>query len=211
MMSRTGHLEMEELLAVRDGEGTRFARSHVESCERCRSELDRLHQVRAGLRAFHPYKPPRDLWPQVAKKVVRRRMRTRIVFGVGGLAAAAALAGVLLLREAPLAERPPVVAEVWVGETGSVDLGPMITRSRQLETMLQAYAPAQQVFDAPTALAVSILEDRIQLIDEALIESRAWGGDRALVRGLWNERVNALETLVGVQGVQIVQQREVWR
>ena len=134
-----------------------------------------------------------------------------MVFGVGGLAAAAALAGVLVLREAPLAELPPVVAEVWVAERGSVDLGPMITRSRQLETMLQAYAPAQQVFDAPTALAVSILEDRIQLIDEALIESRAWGGDRSLVRGLWNERVNALETLVGVQGVQMVQQREVWR
>ncbi len=134
-----------------------------------------------------------------------------MVFGVGGLAAAAALAGVLLLREAPLAERPPVVAEVWVAETGSVDLGPMITRSRQLETMLQAYAPSQQVFDAPTALAVSILEDRIQLIDEALIESRAWGADRALVRGLWNERVDALETLVGVQGVHMVQQREVWR
>ena len=84
----------------------------------------------------------------------------------------------------------------------------MIVRSRELETIMRDYIPAQQVLDAPTALAVSVLEDRIQLIDAALLEGRSHGVDRELLIELWNERVSALETLVGLQ---VVDQRSVWR
>jgi hypothetical protein len=211
-MLETRHLEIEELLALRDGEGSRFALEHVDRCDRCRVELERLYQVQARLRALRRFTPPRDLWPRVAAEVVRKRYRTRFAFGTAGLAAAAVLAGFLVFGGPAVEEGPVVpgrvVPDAWVAETGSGDLGPMIVRARELETILRDYVPAQQVLDAPTALALSVLEDRIELIDAALLEGRSQGVDRELLMNLWSERVNALETLVGLQ---LVDQRAVWR
>lgn len=212
-MAEIQHLGIEELLALRDGEGTYRATTHIESCAECRRELDRLYQVRAALRALRPLKPPRNLWPRVAAVVSRRRVRARTGLATAGLAAAAVLAGALVLR-APLVDEAPRLAapvefrDVWRAESRSADLGPMIVRADELETILRDYAPTYQVFDAPTALVVSVLEDRIQLIDAALTESRAEGVDRELLRGLWTERVSALETLVGLQ---VVERDQVWR
>jgi hypothetical protein len=196
------HLEMVELLAIRDGEGAAFARSHVEECEACRRELDRLYQVRARLRALPTYRSPRELWPRIAQRVMRHRSRRRLaVGGALGLAAAAGLAGILVLGgSSSQGQGSPV--DIWVVEVGSQDLGPMIDRSRELESLLEAYTPAYRVYDAPTALAVSVVEDRIMLLDRLLEESRAIGADRVVLRGLWGERVQALETLVGLQLVQ---------
>lgn len=212
-MSDIRHLEMEQLLALRDGEGTEFASSHVEVCSDCRRELDRLHQVRAELRALHPLAPPRDLWPRVAAQLARRRLERRLISGGAiGLAAAAALTGFLVVRSPAVDEGPVIVGtavpDVWVAETGSEDLGPMIVRSRQLEMILRDFTSESQVLDAPTALAVSVLEDRIQLIDAALIEGRSHDVDRELLRDLWTDRVNSLETLLGLQ---LVDQDGVWR
>jgi hypothetical protein len=84
----------------------------------------------------------------------------------------------------------------------------MINRSRDLESLLQTYRPEFQVYDAPTALAVSVLEDRILLLDRMLTEGRSIGADREVLRGLWGERVVALETLVGLE---LVPEGAVWR
>jgi hypothetical protein len=85
----------------------------------------------------------------------------------------------------------------------------MINRARQLETVLQYYAPQKRVYDAPTALVTSALEDRIFVLDQMLLESRAVGADREVLRGLWGERVFALEQLVTLQVVQ--EEKRVWR
>ncbi len=199
---------MDELLGLRDGEGTAFARDHSESCDRCRRELERLYQVRARLRALPQLRPARDGWPQVAASVSRRRVRRRLGFATLGLALAATLAGVMILRGPAAEVAPSGAADVWVAEAESRDLGPMIHRTRQLESLLESYGPAYRVYDAPTALAVSVLEDRIVLLDRMLDESRAVGANRELVLQLWDERVEALETLVNVQ---MVRQEAVWR
>jgi hypothetical protein len=196
-MANDRHLEMAELLALRDGEGWAFARSHIEECERCRQEVERLHRLRTELRALPTFQPPRELWPRVAAKEVRRRWRRRFVYGGLGLAAAASLAGFLVLR-GPAVE-PAAPPDLWVAEATSRDLGPMINRSRQLESLLQVYAPQSQVYDAPTALAVSVLEDRIVLLDRMLTHVRTDGADREVLRGLWGERVLALEQLASLQ------------
>ncbi|MGD2153066.1 MAG: hypothetical protein PVG79_07330 [Gemmatimonadales bacterium] len=198
------HLEMDELLGLRDGEGSAFARTHVESCEACRGELERLYRIGSELRALPSFRPPRELWPRIRRDVWRRRLRRRLSYGAIGLAAAAALAGLLVLR-GPADE----AADVWVAEATSEDLGPMITRARQLENVLQYYSPERRVYDAPTALATSALEDRIFVLDELLLESRALGADREVLRGLWGERVLALEQLVTLQVVQ--EEKRVWR
>ncbi|MBI2071768.1 MAG: hypothetical protein HYT81_01820 [Gemmatimonadetes bacterium] len=96
----TQHCTMEDLLAVRDGEGTAAARRHVDECPACRAEVDRLHQVAAALRALPVQRPPRDRWPElraVAAGVGRRRRRW-IATGWVSLAAAAALAVILGVR-----------------------------------------------------------------------------------------------------------------
>ncbi len=208
MIDTSRHLAMDELLGLRDGEGTAFAREHAESCERCRRELERLYQVRARLRALPQLKAPRDGWPRVASSVKRRRVRARRGFTTLGLAAAAVLAGFVVLREPPAELEPSNLADVWGVEERSQDLGPLIHRTRELESLLDSYRPASGVYDAPTALAVSVLEDRIVLLDRMLDESRAVGADREFVANLWDERVEALETLVNVQ---MVREQAVWR
>ncbi len=207
MISTVRHLKMEELLALRDGEGSAFARSHAESCDDCRAELDRLYQVRAELRALPRYGPPGELWPRVAEEVQRRRLRRRLSYRMIGLAAAAILAGVAILR-GPAREESERT-DVWLVEETSRDLGPVIARSQELEGLLRAYRPEYKVYDAPTALAVSALEDRIVLLDRILLEGRAIGLDRDVLAGLWGERVEALETLVGLQATD--RPERVWR
>lgn len=198
------HLNMEELLALRDGEGGTEASAHVESCALCGGELRRLYRTRAELKALRAYGPPRDLWPRVAARIKRRRMLTRASLGLAGLAAAAAIAAVLLAPGAV----PEPNADSWVAEMSSEDLGPVISRSRQLETLLETYQPGARVYDAPTALALSVLEDRIAVLDGMLAEGRSMGADREMIRGLWGERVETLEKLVGLQ---VVTQGEGWR
>ena len=59
------HCTIEELLELRDGEGSAAARSHMNSCEACRTELDRLHQRVAALKSLPSFAAPRDRWPIV--------------------------------------------------------------------------------------------------------------------------------------------------
>ncbi len=203
------HLEMEDLLALRDGEGSARARSHVGSCELCRGELDRLHRVRAELRALPTYRPARDLWPRVADRVRgRRRRRARVALGMVGLAAAVLAAVVLLRGPIGSAEEGVTEGDAWVAEMTSEDLGPVIVRSRELESLLETYRPSTRVYDAPTALAVSVLEDRMALLDRMLAEGRAEGANRSVIRGLWGERVQTLEKLVGLQ---LMTEEESWQ
>ena len=50
-MSEQRHGTLEELLLLRDGEGSAWAREHVALCVVCAAELERLEQVRSQLRA----------------------------------------------------------------------------------------------------------------------------------------------------------------
>ncbi len=195
------HLDMDELLALRDGDGTELARSHLEGCSDCRAELDRLHALRAELRALPRFTPPRELWPRVVERTLRRRFRRRAGAAMIALAAAAVLAGFLVARRS--VEEPLLGdRDTWVAESASDDLGPFIDRSRQLESLLRRYDSTSRVYDGATALAVSVLEDRINLLDRMLVESRAVGANREVLQGLWDERVQTLEALVGLQAVQ---------
>jgi hypothetical protein len=131
-------------------------------------------------------------------------MLSRAGLGLVGFAAAAAIAAVMLVPDGT----PNRDRDAWVAEISSEDLGPVISRSRQLESLLKEYDPGARVYDAPTALAVSVLEDRIAVLDGMLAEGRALGADRAMMRGLWGERVETLKKLVELQ---VVTREELWR
>ena len=54
------HVELEELLALRDGEGDAAVAAHVADCELCAAELDRLRALTAELRALPAERPEHD-------------------------------------------------------------------------------------------------------------------------------------------------------
>ncbi|MBA2627197.1 MAG: anti-sigma factor, partial [Gemmatimonadales bacterium] len=63
------HLTMDALLALRGPgiePGDESSRRHMESCEHCRAELDRLDQRVARLKALPALRPSRNLWPAIA-------------------------------------------------------------------------------------------------------------------------------------------------
>src|SRR5438270_104179 len=92
------HCTMDDLLALRAGEGSAWARSHAEACATCRAELDALYQRVAQLKALPARRPARDRWPAVREVVMAGRRRRRERWGVWSVAAAAAVAGLLVFR-----------------------------------------------------------------------------------------------------------------
>src|SRR5256885_10839814 len=92
------HCTMDDLLALRAGEASVWARRHLEECTTCRVELDLVYQRAAQLKALPSLRPPRDRWPAVRAALHAERHHRRTRWTGFGLAAAAALAGVMLIR-----------------------------------------------------------------------------------------------------------------
>lgn len=188
------HLSMETLAGLREAglePGDAVAREHLDGCTLCRTELDRLHQRVARLKALPALRPSRDRWPAVRDRLRAERRRHRARFaGLAGLAAAASVAlavGVSTLRE-PEAGLDPVEIEQ------------AMVRSRVLESALDRIDPGSRVLNGRTAGIAQELEDGIARVDRELemaelMEQRS--RDAELLR-LWRERVGLLDALVDV-------------
>jgi len=190
------HLTMDQLLELRDGltePGGAAAGAHLAQCPHCQAELERLHQRVAQLKALPSLKPPRDRWPVVRSRLVKARHRRFAWGGVGGLALAASIALVILLRPAPLTS--PAAAP-----DAQAELEAAMLESRLLEQALTQYAPDRRVTDGYTARVAAELEDRISALDQELQVIQmtpAPEGDRALLQ-LWQQRVGLMDALVNV-------------
>jgi hypothetical protein len=183
------HCTMEDLLALRAGEASVFARTHIETCAACRAELDALYQRVAQLKALPALRPSRDRWPVVQTAVRVERTRRRRVWSAGSLAAAAALAGLLLLR--PTATGGRLHAELSQAKQ----------QSATLEDELRRYDVDGRVLSGRAATLVAELEDRIAVIDgdlASLGEIKAQALDADLVK-LWQQRVDLMRELVTVR------------
>jgi hypothetical protein len=189
MMTTRKHCTMSELLAVRDGEGTAWARAHAEECAFCREELDLLYRRVAALRALPAQRPPRDRWPVVLAQMARQR-RQRLLNGTGwsALAAAAAIAVLLGVRTVGVIGPTPAV--------GQTELDALMKQSRTLETTLRTYDPEGRVLNARAAGIIADLEDRIALVDAGIAQMSAHDGAREDLIGLWRDRVDLMNALV---------------
>src|SRR2546423_11497012 len=83
------HCTMDDLLALKAGEASGWARKHVETCAACRAELEALYQRVAQLKALPALRAPRDRWPAVRDAVLSERGRRRRGWGGGGPGGAA--------------------------------------------------------------------------------------------------------------------------
>jgi hypothetical protein len=186
------HCTMDDLLALRAGEASVWARRHVEDCAACRAELDGLYQRVAQLKALPALRPPRDRWSLVREAARVERVRRRRTWGGWSLAAAAALAGVLLVPR--------------FGGSGALhaELSQAKVQSATLEDQLQNYDVDGRVLTGRTAARVAELEDRIAVIDGDLAGRsgvKAQAQDAELVK-LWQQRVDLMRQLVNARSIR---------
>ena len=216
------HPEIEEILAVRDGEAPPETAHHVATCPDCSAELDRLRSVRDALRALPSAEPERDLWPGTLERIESESGRWRAV----ALAAAAAAilflsvtgAALLWKRPAPApsgsteALRPAGVAPVkGIPETTEEnppeisqdpELARLIRDSQNLELFLSHLNDRPAVVSGRRALAEMGIQDRLARVDARLGTASPAASGRSEQKGLWQERVKLLGALAEVKGAK---------
>jgi len=181
------HCTMDDLLALRDGDASVWARRHVEECAACRSELDALYQRVAQLKALPTLRPPRDRWSVVQESLVRGHVQRRRRWAGYGVATAAALVGVMVLGPA-------------FGNRGSAeDLAQAKQQSAQLESTLQEFDAETRVMSGREAELTARLEDQIAQLDGRLADLDARAAREAMLVDLWRQRVQLMQQLVEVR------------
>ena len=191
----TGHLSMDHLIALRDDDrsepGMGEALRHFAACGHCQSELERLHQRTARLRALPSLAPSSNEFPAVRTRItVARRRRSRAAASLG-LALAATAVFSLITRD--LVHPKRLDAEGLLRSE--------ITQSQQLEHQLHAWNSDQRVINGRTAIVVIQLENRIAQLDAEIAASARMGQPVARIEReieLWQQRVGLMNALVDV-------------
>jgi len=181
---------MEDLVALRDGDGSVYARRHIEECAACLAELDALYRRVAQLKALPVRRPPRDRWAVIRAEAEAGRRHGGRAIGFLGLLAAATIAGVIVFRP-------------W-SDSLHAELSQVKQQSATLESTLQQVGGDDRVMSGREAALAAALEDRIAVID-ALLENRdsgSRGRDIQLVQ-LWQQRVQLMQQLVNVRTTRV--------
>lgn len=188
------HCSMDDLVALRDGEGSAQVRRHLEDCAACRAELDALYQRVAQLKALPALRPPRDRWEVVRTEVVAAQRRRRSVWGTLSLAAAAALAGLIVFGP-------------WSGgNTLHAELSQAKQRCSKLESALQQYDADGRVESGRSAALAAQLEDQIAVVDGRLSQLSPRGASRtpeAELVDLWQQRATLMQQLYQVRVTRV--------
>jgi conjugal transfer/entry exclusion protein len=218
------HASVEQLLNLRDA-GTEAGEvaTHVAGCERCQGELGRLRAIQVGLQSLPEFAVPQGSWSRIAQARVITEKKASVQltgwFWAGSLAAALAVAVVLfgLLSQVPrematpgtanlAGSQPTLASQVHSAQSASSDreqnLESLMARSRQLDWALQAMPEGPQLVSADTAGTISLLEDRVAMIDYRLSMTDEKDLSPAQEMKLWKERVDLMDSLVQVRYTQ---------
>jgi hypothetical protein len=185
------HCTMDDLLALRASEASVWARRHIDECASCRAEMEALYQRVAALKALPALAPARDRWP-VVRGTLRETRRTRRAWGMMGLAAAAALAGLIILEPG---DPTPL---------GADELAGLKEQSATLESDLSQLAPQGRVMSGREAALGGFLEDRIAMIDGELVRLGLpdVGRREGMLVDLWRQRVDLMRQLYTVRATR---------
>jgi hypothetical protein len=189
------HCTTEDLIALKDGEGSSWARRHSGECPQCRGELDALHQRVARLKALPAMNPPRDRWPAVRERILaERRQRRGVHLRWAAVAVAATVVAIIGTRA--LDQRQLRLAN-------EQEYREILARNQQLEAELRQYGPEGRVLNGAAAGAVSELEDRIAAIDAAIGPAVTSIPDERELN-LWRNRAALMQGLVNVHHTRAV-------
>lgn len=194
------HADFQALLALRDGTPvSESIVSHVEGCDQCRLELERLAAFKQRLRSLPSYSPPSQVWQAISQEISPRENFKR-------WPSLTAVAAVMLLI---------TVAFVWVlrmnatrvtlaEQSGSKsgDVVALMADSQRLEALLHSLPPRPPVEKAVTSATIDELQSRIELVDFQLSQDGE-PVDRAEMQRLWNARVQLLNSLVYVRYAEV--------
>src|SRR3989442_193524 len=179
------HCTMEDLLALQAGEGTTWARRHLvwgswvggPEGGRRRGRAARVAPRRAR-------GPPARRRPAVRAAALAERRRRRNRWGLWSLAAAAAVAGLIVLRP------------IWTNRLDAAELARVKRQCATLEQELGRYDPDARVTSGRAAALAAALEDRIALVggEPTRLGPHAPGRPAALVE-LLQQRVELMQQL----------------
>jgi hypothetical protein len=189
-MAMRKHCTMSELIALKDGEGTAWVRTHVEACSFCQRELELLHGRVAAMRALPSQRPPRDRWSVIREQALREQRAVRVRRTTwGALALAASLTLIVGIRAANQSGGEPVAA--------SPELTQLMAQSRELEAALETWGTDGRVLNARAAGIIADLEDRIAVVDAGIVQAGRQRESRTELVNLWRNRVDLMDALVG--------------
>jgi hypothetical protein len=185
------HCTMEELIAIRDARGSAVAKEHLEGCDECMMEMERVYQTVAALKALPAIDAPRDRWTAIKKQAVaERKSENRSFFGWTGLAAAAVLALTFGAQTGIMGHQSKPDDRVVT----------LMEQSQSLENMLREIKPQGRVINGRLAFTVVRIEDQIRLVDDRLSQMRNERRPSTQdLEILWVERVRLMDQLVIVR------------
>ncbi len=188
------HLNLEELLALQDGEELSELAQHLASCAVCTAQREALERRQEQMRALPLLSPKQDRWPSVRARVVGQRRRRTVAMPAALAAAVLAFVAVTpkLLRDAPLHS-----------ETND-ELSRLVGRSQLLEEELRSLHDPE-VIDVGSAETIVELEDEIALVDQCIGEVGDTPDSGAELAVLWQTRIALLETLANMRSPAFAQ------
>lgn len=185
------HPNMDDLLALRDGDGSAETVRHVEQCPQCSAAVEDLRSTANALRELPRLGSERDHWPEIRRRVVEQRRR-RLVVRIGAVAASViVVVTTAVLFKTPVATPVPETAQA----DARVVVDELAAASRGLEAVLRDPGLRRQVLSPRRAAVIVDLEDRIAAVDMALADQPIeWGVEQNVA--LWSHRVELLDALV---------------
>ena len=204
------HASIDHLLSLRDGQPVDAATAaHVEQCQRCASELNKLRETRARLQSLPQLDAPssfQEIQRAMTRPVTapRRVVSARLVAGLAFLTLTTIFFVALRDETTPplVAERRTAPAEDQAQPQDPVEnarVPELVAQSQHLEGLLQRLPERPRIERVSTAAMIDTIEDRIQWLDFQLSDASDSGLNEEQTRRLWRERVELMDSLVKVR------------
>jgi hypothetical protein len=204
------HARIEQLLAIEDRSlADAVIRQHVERCAECSRELARLRGLRSNLKSLPQWKsPPIDFavlqaelaaQPATMPPVRASYVQTEAAVTIGLLSI------ILLTTFTARSPTPPRVVESLPlptpaqTEASDPSLASLVNYSQLLDRTLHEMPRRPTTERAATSATIDSLQEHIQWLDFQLSVAQDVGLNPAQAKGLWEDRVRLMNSLVAVR------------